>query len=464
MSYYISYKAMTKTEELIRNLKNTVDRLLVLRPLCVAVVFGLFFAVSFFRLDPDFGWHLQTGRYIWAHGIPMHDIYTYTARTYRWIDHEWGNDVIQALIYRAGGYLLSSLFFAAIWTGALLIFGWRSKPWLMVIAAIGILPYAGIRPVAWSVLFFAIVLAIVRTKNKRWLVVLPLLFLFWANLHAGFIAGLALLLYFAVLKKDLKVALALIISLAMTFINPYGYRLYLEIGRTIFDPTLHKEIVEWGRFLVPTQTWAYVTLWAAGFLFYARKNIRRWIEPGPILLAATLSSSRNFPLFVVATVGETDLYLHALRTKLPKPNKAAKLLLVIAAVLFSIAILYSVYAEFQPYSRRYYDYPVKAVAYLKQHQCPGNLFNDYNYGGYLIWKLPKQPVFIDGRMVTWTYYMNEYLAVVQHPKTYQATFAKYRIDCALLNNQRESGLLKILKADEWKSIINNNDSTLLVKA
>jgi hypothetical protein len=42
-------------------------------------------------------------------------------------------------------------------------------------------------------------------------------------------------------------------------------------------------------------------------------------------------------------------------------------------------------------------FPVRAVEYLHQHPVAGPMYNAYNYGGYLIWALPEQKVFIDGR-------------------------------------------------------------------
>ena len=428
-----------------------------------AIVFLLFFGTSFIRLDPDFGWHLTTGRYILAHGIPYHDIYTYTARSYRWVDHEWGNDVIQALTYKLGGYFLSAVLFAAIWTAGILLFGWQSKPWLPIIAAIGVQPYAGIRPIAWSFLFFALVFKIIRSKDRRWRYMFPLLFLVWANLHAGFIAGLAVVLYFALMEADLELGALLLASIAMTFINPYGYRLYVEVAHTIFDPAIHKYIIEWSRFFIPSMTWPYVVLWAIGFLYYARANLRKWIEPGPILFAAGLAASRNFPLFIVATIKETSDYLKQIKLKLPRPTMAARLMIATGSVLGLVVLFYTLYTDYYPFNNRYYDYPVKAVAYLKQDKCQGNLFNDYNYGGYLIWKLPQYPVFIDGRMTTWTVYMNEYLDIINHPSTYIQPFKRYDIKCALLRDDRDQELINLLEKNGWKIIIRNNGSVLLMK-
>jgi hypothetical protein len=44
-------------------------------------------------------------------------------------------------------------------------------------------------------------------------------------------------------------------------------------------------------------------------------------------------------------------------------------------------------------------FPERAATYLLQQRPPGPLFNDYGWGGFLIWRLyPVYRVFIDGRM------------------------------------------------------------------
>jgi hypothetical protein len=43
------------------------------------------------------------------------------------------------------------------------------------------------------------------------------------------------------------------------------------------------------------------------------------------------------------------------------------------------------------------NFPEKASSYIETHGLQGPLFNSYNWGGYLIWRLPALPVSIDGR-------------------------------------------------------------------
>ncbi len=42
-------------------------------------------------------------------------------------------------------------------------------------------------------------------------------------------------------------------------------------------------------------------------------------------------------------------------------------------------------------------FPVEAAAAIAERGYEGPLFNDFNWGGYLIWSLPQLPVVLDGR-------------------------------------------------------------------
>jgi len=77
-----------------------------------------------------------------------------------------------------------------------------------------------------------------------------------------------------------------------------------------------------------------------------------------------------------------------------------KLLLntVIAAAMIVFVCLRAVRVlEQQPLVEQAH-FPAGAVEFLKMHPTDGPVFNHYDWGGYLIWKLyPDAPVFIDGR-------------------------------------------------------------------
>src|SRR3954466_6794682 len=53
--------------------------------------FGVFgWATGLAKLsDNSFFWHLRTGEYILDHGIPHHDVFSYTAPGAKWIAQSW---------------------------------------------------------------------------------------------------------------------------------------------------------------------------------------------------------------------------------------------------------------------------------------------------------------------------------------------------------------------------------------
>lgn len=342
---------------------------------------------------------------------------------------------------------------------------------MLLLAVAALSTYAGIRPIAWTVLFLALLLKVLKSRNSRVVWLIPLIFIVWANLHAGFIAGLAILAFFAIKNRQKILAAVLGLSVLATFINPYGPRLYVEIARTTFDGSLHFQIAEWAIFYVPIAATAFVCLWGASFWLLRRKKLSNWIDVGPILFAAALSATRNIPLFVIATMQDLDNFFGEIKIQLPKtPDLPSKIVLRLFAISVSGWLVYVFVTTFIPWPQPYAPYPVQAAAYLRTNPCSGNLFNDYNYGGYLIWQLPSQPVYIDGRMPSWRNssgqkYFDIYNKVIDNKATRTSQFAKYNIRCVLLSrNSFNNQLLNYLQVSGWHTAVLTSKSELLLKS
>jgi len=448
-------------------LKSSNHRWLVVVKLLL--VFGLFWGLAWVRLDPDFGWHLQAGNYIRQHGIPSHDLFTYSAAGFHWIDHEWGNDALVSWLYGLGGYGLLMSVFAGLWTATLWVVGRRVGWPVLLAAAVALLPYAGVRPTIWSLLGLASLLQLTASRSRRALVAIPLLFIIWANLHGGFVIGLAYLAYLAIRQRSRFWLGLLALSAAATLINPYAWQLYSEIGRTLFDRSLHNQINEWRPLFILPPSWAYCVLFLSGFWLLARRKLANWLSFSMLLLAATLAASRNLPLFVIASLSETDQRFQKMRSLIPKQLEfPKKLVLGLLIGLVSFELVYGLYVSYWPWQPRDANYPKTAVAYLQVHSCPGHLFNDYNYGGYLIWQLPQTKVFIDGRMPSWRgargqKYLDIYYKILDDSHYRQAAFAQYNIRCVLIGNGRKPSLIADLTSHGWHLITTANSSTLLIK-
>ena len=53
--------------------------------------------------DNSFFWHLRTGEYILDHGIPHHDVFSYTAPGTKWVAQSWLAEVTYGVLYRSVG-------------------------------------------------------------------------------------------------------------------------------------------------------------------------------------------------------------------------------------------------------------------------------------------------------------------------------------------------------------------------
>ena len=79
------------------------------------------------------------------------------------------------------------------------------------------------------------------------------------------------------------------------------------------------------------------------------------------------------------------------------------------------------------------DVPLKAVEYLKQNQLFGNTFTEPNiWANYLIWSMPSNPVYIDGRDVYPERFVAEYANIVFGTSDWREAFDRYKVQVAIV--------------------------------
>jgi hypothetical protein len=169
--------------------------------------------------DPDLWGHLAFGRaMLAARHLAFHDPYSYSAPGHLWINHEWLSELLMTAIYNLGGVVgLKLMKFgccAAIMVSLASGLAETDAPMplqlaIVLAAAIAIAPQMQYRPQLFSFVLMAVLLAILtryifRRGARLWLTI-PM-FALWANLHGGFIVGLATLGTFSavVLMQDLR--------------------------------------------------------------------------------------------------------------------------------------------------------------------------------------------------------------------------------------------------------------------
>jgi hypothetical protein len=108
-------------------------------------------------------------------------------------------------------------------------------------------------------------------------------------------------------------------------------------------------------------------------------------------------------------------------------------------------------------------FPVQAVDWLNEHPQNGHMFNEFDWGGYLLLKLsPPQPIFMDGHTHIYGEALTrEYETVTFLGSGWQEIMSKYQIKWAIV--RAASPVAQALKEEGWKTVYNDDTSTILRK-
>ncbi len=388
----------------------------------------------------------MSGNYFLRFGIPAKDIFSFTGTAFGWINHEWLNDIMISIIYSAGGYITLAVVFSLLWTLALLTASRLRVIFILLLSAFAIMGYVGIRPMVWTLLFVAILEKIYEKANPKLYFLIPAIFLLWANLHGGFIFGLLLLAIWQVFYTRRLPWLIFIASFMVVFINPYGWRIFTEIFATLTDSRIKFYISEWRVIVLPTSAAIYLLIFITWHKLFNKTPWKKLFSIPGLTLVMALSSIRHLPIFVIASMRYFEQYHVQLIKKLAIGKKVTQGQLVFLGLssIFIVATSYFTITSIQSSMVSTNDYPHNAVNYIKSHPCNKNIYNSYNFGGYLINNLPDYKYYIDGRMAIWKLkdadYMGDWIKTTVDDDFRKLEFAKYNINCVIITKADEIGV------------------------
>jgi hypothetical protein len=209
-----------------------------------------------------------------------------------------------------------------------------------------------------------------------------------------------------------------------------------------------------------------VLVLALAALLLARRRVRPadWILFGLYALA-TIMAARN--LMLTGIVGPILIAAYFPRTRtLPRALQYLAPLLLAAAAAVPIARGDAFQLRAITWNR-----PSGAADFLLAHPTTGRLFNGYDQGGYLIWRLaPRQPVFIDGRALNESVY-RDFLSIANNHPDAAALLTQYGIGVILMEGFEDvTGILWPLplaladpSRDDWKLVYWDRQSFLFMR-
>jgi len=492
-----------------------------------AIASAVFAALFLYHISPiglgDLYWHLNTGRWIWEHGaLPISDPFTYTTQIDSQ-DSSQGPDTKNywQLLTLQGFWLAQLLYFGTyaswgLWGLITLkaamfvtLYGllWRSLLKSRVDPLLGLfviltLPwllqrYDELRPHVFSFIGVILVYMNMRSALEKLrsgtirpgaLTTLPFIMLVWSNLHPGYMLGWIIIIVMLVgtifdrwrgvtiIERRALHSLFTWCTLALiaSLVNPMADVLFTYFGivqnQFVFGVDEHLPL------------YSYAQMHGQPLLFYMVFVLALITAGALILRRKHIDSAHIFMLLGFTSVGfyafryTIFFILMALMIGMPHVSALAEgYISKIRALLFAlilVAMSYVGYMAFQnnawrlgPEQTGYV--PVHATDFVLEQHPPEPLFNAFEYGGYLGWRLsPEYKIFIDPRCLDFDVH-NAYQTA--RGGFYQAIFEKYGVNTVVfylltpLVNSIPEVTLYLLMDNHWDLVYVDRLSVVMVK-
>ncbi|MCX5795268.1 MAG: hypothetical protein NTY77_07240 [Elusimicrobia bacterium] len=431
-------------------------------------------------VDNDLFWQLKDGeRVVLQRHLPVVEEYSFTAQGRSMVAIEWGAEAVSYLVFRLGGYgalvLFNTVIFMAVFA-LLLALLHRHLPLmeslcLLCLAAFALLNFYAVRAQNWTFLLFALFLywAALWEDGAAWVpwamaaVLLP-----WANMHGGFMVGVFILALLCLRRawetRRLAALAPLGLGLLLCCAHPNGVTaLVYPLWFMAAPPPGRAMITEWKPVDFADKT-ASPYLLILAFLLWLGLGSAGARFPWAVLTLAlavlALRGRKLLPEFTMAALASLAFQFADAH------RQHARRALWAAAALALAATGWVVLSGPRPRSFGDWEqgYP-RAAAELIASRYPGRrVFHDYDWGGYLIYKLyPRNKVFIDGRLDPyWSLLPGDYAALIAARPGWRKLLDEYGITLALLKPSDQ--LCWELSHDPaWKTVSGDGRSVLLAR-
>lgn len=415
----------------------------------------IYYGQSFLNGDTDLLWHIKQGDWLFENRkiVIDRELFTYQFDYREWIYLSWIADIILALVYKISEFrgiivftsiIISSyiyiLYRYVIKEGAGIV-----KTLAILIFTLPILQMSWLpRPYIFSYIFMAIWLVIVdgycNGNKKKMIWVLPVIGILWVNVQSSFVYGFVILgLYLAgdffdflvsgdkiKLKNSIVLFIIMLLNLVTSAINPFGLKNYKVLFFTNND-YMYKSILEFAsvNFHNIGSLNLYILFFIITIMFFLKKNIKTsyiflilfWLYSGMEYIRH-MAIFGFFAIAIIPLISDysklkkfmTELIPVKIKTLFQKwivnkknidfnntrfPIIAIIGFVVVFALTLNVKLADKMNWNLKPTQPAF---GMKGTEYIKKNNLKGRIYNNYLYGGYMIWEFyPERVVFIDPR-------------------------------------------------------------------
>lgn len=468
----------------------------------LVLLMGLFSVHTLTSIYQDIGRHITVGRIVWEMGtIPGTNLFSYTNPDFPFVNHHWLGGVALYLGDRAFGLAGLIVVKAMLLMGAFgLALGAAWRPRLALPASIigcaaifTIAERTDVRPEVLSFLFLGWFLFVLyRMPHSRLVWTLPLVQALWVNTHIYFFMGLLVVVawWIGEYARSGHSALGgrrhwLLVALvaAATLCNPWGIRgalypvtMWSNYGYSIVENQTPFFLHAY-RYPLWTSVALSITLFlvASSFVFN-RQRMKQNID-GVLLVALTAvfacAMIRNFPLCALVALPVTLRNLDEADWRFSPRAWLAWVLVLLALLGFSV-VTNQVYAQAGLESRRFgLEVSVgyqKSIDFFRSSGLHGPIFNNFDIGSFLIWRLPEERVFIDGRPEAYPadFIQNVYIRMQERPEVWARAVTQYGINVIFWNEMditpwSQAFVARITHDSQWRIVYREGGIMILIR-
>jgi hypothetical protein len=476
------------------------------------IILGIFLmAITNINHENDIFWQIRMGEEIvLRHHFPTRDIFSLPAYGEIWTLHEWLPSVIFYLIYTycGAGYLIifKALVIAATFLFFLLLFNRHKVNLYLSFLTLGLTALVNTRglwvvfPSIFEYFFLALGLYIIEiyteSKSKYVLMSIIILNIFWVNSHGSFFLLTAILgaIIFGSLFSEW-------LQKKLSFYKPYGFIAEIKERKMLLVPFFASLVIP---LATPSGYWTAIypfRISFSSFTAYVSEYQKFWhvwnwnwadfVHGITLILMISivvlfllsikhlniidlllfiifsglaLSAVRHVAIFALAALYIIARYISFWFGEYRGIFKRT-LLKDILLIIFIIFFIYYYKLNIVGFGLSFSEdgYPKKIAELINENSLSGNMFNHYNYGGYLIWKMPKYKVFIDGRLEMYGGKTGEdYETILSARDGYKELLDKYQINF-FVNYLLDGITEKLVDDPGWKYIYHDDQFVLFVK-
>ncbi|MFA6005016.1 MAG: hypothetical protein WC775_00840 [Patescibacteria group bacterium] len=465
----------------------------------ISVLF--YWLVINFHLDgaynQDLGRHLKLGEIIVNTGtVPFTNLFTYTHTEYPFVNHHWLSEVVYYFTHTLGGdtaLLIQKIVLLILISILIWVFLGRSKDKIIwfVLSHIIFLPLflerPDTRPEIFGYVFFTYLLCVLVEKRRiAYLIPIPICMALWVNMHITFVFGY-FLLFFVAITYGRKSYPIVFLSFAATLLNPrflYGavfpFFIFKDYGYTIAENQSISLLLQ----VTNNSNLKYILLLLPAFFsalfsaIYAKKYALFLI--GLTFMILTAFQARHLPFFVI-TILVASVYLGNLPWHLFPARMVGYLsdnrYLFVSVLLIGyssfVLLFYGNMNEQNLFGTFGYskDYE-RSTRFLMENRLPGPLFNNFDNGGYLDYKLyPTYLTFVDNRPDAFpgNFFKETYIPMQENSEAWEKAEKKYKFKTIIFSYTdqtpwAQSFIKFILSRAEWKLVYLDGTSFILTRS